>query len=533
MNFLKLLFIILLVQFATIARSQPTYYSTYTNSVGSTDFSSSSAFTKALDGTYVGLVNDSNFIKYSLIKVDELGNIKWRKIIMLPELANATRAITLTDSSIAFLFITNSQIISGLVLKVSNNGIVKWCKSYEAPSSSSLLAIEPLKYGGMVITGSGCPGFDIDIRIDSNGTIFSQKTHVNFNTQLDISALDMIHEGNSTITKWGFCPGIPYPNCGMALYNVDSLGENSNVQVIQLVGETIYTIQNLPNKILVKSTSGGYFAICGSANTSSTGASKWFYLFYFDHNKNLSWVNKISCNNSSSQFLFDSRFINATSDNGCIVSTRNVFNSNQNIAAYDIVSFIKFDSVGVMQWCKSLGDTSNSNWDYIEQTAFLPAQNNGWFSCFSRNNNIDIARIDDQFNSFCNYHNFIPTITPVQFTVFTDQMISLPIHFNVNSYVIPQIDTKYERFNECSTVDVPESRFENLSRIYPNPASQYIHLPEESVQIDFINLLGENVKHVFYPSENEDVSSLPNGIYLVQIVKKENEILKFKLIVTR
>ncbi len=64
--------------------------------------------------------------------------------------------------------------------------------------------------------------------------------------------------------------------------------------------------------------------------------------------------------------------------------------------------------------------------------------------------------------------------------------------------------------------------------IYPNPASHYIEVNNFTVvrQVNIINMTGRKMR-VFdiYNDDRYDISDLPNGMYLVQIVGKNNRIL--------
>jgi hypothetical protein len=65
--------------------------------------------------------------------------------------------------------------------------------------------------------------------------------------------------------------------------------------------------------------------------------------------------------------------------------------------------------------------------------------------------------------------------------------------------------------------------------IYPNPATNYISInKDENVkQIAIFNLVGRKLKTIEDVEKDEqyDVSDLPNGMYLVQIIDKSNKII--------
>ncbi len=70
---------------------------------------------------------------------------------------------------------------------------------------------------------------------------------------------------------------------------------------------------------------------------------------------------------------------------------------------------------------------------------------------------------------------------------------------------------------------------QNKISIYPNPATSYISINQDEniKQIMFFNLLGRNLKTItnVVKGQQYDVTDLPNGMYLVQIIDNTNKIL--------
>ncbi len=65
--------------------------------------------------------------------------------------------------------------------------------------------------------------------------------------------------------------------------------------------------------------------------------------------------------------------------------------------------------------------------------------------------------------------------------------------------------------------------------VYPNPATNYISIDnaDNVKQITIINLVGRKLKTFENVQKDEryDVSELPNGMYLVQIVDNSNKVI--------
>lgn len=66
--------------------------------------------------------------------------------------------------------------------------------------------------------------------------------------------------------------------------------------------------------------------------------------------------------------------------------------------------------------------------------------------------------------------------------------------------------------------------------IFPNPTTQFLNIEDAEQKVGMIklfSLLGKNVK-TFEVNDQKtfDVSDLPNGLYLLQIIDKQNKVAK-------
>jgi len=66
--------------------------------------------------------------------------------------------------------------------------------------------------------------------------------------------------------------------------------------------------------------------------------------------------------------------------------------------------------------------------------------------------------------------------------------------------------------------------------VFPNPTTQFINIDDGQERVGTLklfSLLGKNVKTFDVQSQKKfDVSDLPNGLYLLQIIDKQNNIAK-------
>jgi len=65
--------------------------------------------------------------------------------------------------------------------------------------------------------------------------------------------------------------------------------------------------------------------------------------------------------------------------------------------------------------------------------------------------------------------------------------------------------------------------------IYPNPATNFISIntDDQVKQINIFNLIGHKVKTISNVVKNQqyDITDLPNGMYLVQVVDTRNKVM--------
>lgn len=93
-----------------------------------------------------------------------------------------------------------------------------------------------------------------------------------------------------------------------------------------------------------------------------------------------------------------------------------------------------------------------------------------------------------------------------------------------HSYNIAEINKLY--FN--SSENIYELGENNNSFVFPNPAKDDIRIIGiENQEIEIISIDGKSMLRIFYDGKSLDVSSLPQGLYLI---KANNKTLKFEKI---
>lgn len=493
------------------ANAQPTFYSTYSLASGATEYIESSVFTKVKDNSFIGISSDSSAQLFSVYKIDINGNLQWRKQFLLPEISFGVKAITLADSSVAFLFTTNKTIYDMIVLKVSEQGTILWCNGYGL-TVSSYSAFEPTTDGGIAISGAGCAGGDLHIRLDSNGSILFQKGHNGVNRQMSLNVIDMIHEGNDSYFKLAYDSSYPFGAWPFLFYQVDQNGESSNMQVVTLNGESMSSIGTPQSKLIAKASNKGYYALYGLQPDS--GYAEEAVLFYFNDNKNLRWARKIS----APGIELTPKFINTDSDFGCLVSFENHLNSDL-FNRKRLPLYIQFDTSGTMQWYNTPGDTIDPNWSEIELTSLMRSVNDGIVSIFTRNFTLEFSTADKYLNGFCNYTTVTPVITPLSYTITTDTVYSFPFHNNETPIALTPINIASLRTDQCNSVTVEENSNAN-PLVYPNPATTELNISSDISLVEIYSLTGVKVLSLSNPASRIDVSNLEDGVYIVKIEKR-------------
>ena len=159
----------------------------------------------------------------------------------------------------------------------------------------------------------------------------------------------------------------------------------------------------------------------------------------------------------------------------------------------------------------SMANTGGTAWDlkYKDDHVYLATNSNGLF----------IYKIED--NTGIEMANFPNSGNGQSFGVCLQDSLVL-LSGLINGVAILQYDSTW-------TVDINNmSSFDQIN-IYPNPATNYVHLESSSAidisQIEIINLQGEVLKKQQYLNIRKailDVKNIPKGIYVVRIYSRSN-----------
>jgi hypothetical protein len=197
------------------------------------------------------------------------------------------------------------------------------------------------------------------------------------------------------------------------------------------------------------------------------------------------------------------------------------------IGSFNDVVLIKTDSIGNVQWSKTYGGSaqSESGWllDLADDGGYVLG---GWTKSFTGSEDMYFIKTDAGGNSGCNEASSV--ITSGVYPMITANVGTLvTIGVNTISYPV-NLRRQTTITNLCSTVGMGENKNVDQIRIYPNPAKNHLTVQssEELGLITIYNFLGEIVlcQKANSIQQQLDISSLPAGIYLVQI---RDEIIRF------
>ena len=85
-----------------------------------------------------------------------------------------------------------------------------------------------------------------------------------------------------------------------------------------------------------------------------------------------------------------------------------------------------------------------------------------------------------------------------------------------------------------SAVAVQETTLQNKIKIFPNPATSNLQLDIDPAikisHIEFINSLGQSIKHISNPKRELDISDLPEGVYFIKLVDSRQQTAIYRIV---
>lgn len=369
---------------------------------------------------------------YWIVKLDASGSIQWENTIGGHK-DDRTSDVIETNNGGFLIGGTSKSEISGdktengcntninygdyWVVKINSSGVIEWQNTIGGCGSESLSSIDLTSDGGYLLGGysvsniscdkteinnaggngggyPGCGGGTSDywiVKIDSTGNILCQKT-----LGRGPWASDFLTSVSST-SDGGFIGGggstAPYgnPNYGGSDNWIVKLNSNCNLQWQKVIGGS-----GSEQSGIIKQLSDGNYIWGGNSSSDSSGLKTEssfglndFWILKLDTVGNIIWQKTIG--GSGDDFL---SYISPTFDNGLICggysnSPISGLKTSANFGQNDYW-ILKLDSVGDIQWQRTIGGTSS---DVLKTISQMP--DGSYFGGGSSNSNISGNKTDN------------------------------------------------------------------------------------------------------------------------------------------
>jgi hypothetical protein len=509
---LPLLFILSALSVA----AQPTIQ--WQKSLGGTAFEHANSIQITSDGGYVmaGRSDSNNGDAtgshggndFWVVKMNSTGSIDWKKCLggnyedygeSIQQTQDGGYFIVGESTSTSGQVTGNHGLFDYWVVKTDPMGVITWEKSLGGSDNDYPVTAEQTKDGGFIIGGSSySTDGDVSgnhgnsdgwvVKLNSAGSIEWQKSFGG-------SAYDIVFAVKQTVDKGYILAGTSSSNDGDVSGNHG--GDDFWVVKIDSVGSIQWQKSLGGSKdesafAILQTTDGGYIAagIASSddGNLSINKGSSDYWIVKLDVTGNIQWQKSFGGSKDDTPFS-----IQQTLDGGYIVAGSSFStdgdvtgNHNNNQATSD-AWIVKLNPSGSISWEQSYGGSSNDEADAIQQTS-----DGGYIFCgFSFSNNGDVSGnhgLEDLW---------VVKLSPV-----------------------------------TAVKDDPN---ETGLTIFPNPAVDHMQVriddSNPNVQTTLIDVLGRPVLVRKMKNDgNIDVSNLPPGVYIVQVMTGDGKMYENKIV---
>ncbi len=457
-------------------------------------------YTVSDDGDVVGSHGNSDFW---VLKLDSMGIVSWKKTYGG---SNHDIAFSIQEASdggyiVAGYTKSNNGDVSGnhgdydaWVLKLDSDGDIQWQKALGGSGWEEAWSVQQTTDGGFIIAGrSGSTDGDVTgfhgyldywvVKLNSLGELEWQKSLGG--TGLDIGyTISQTDDGGYIVDgRAESTDGDLTGQHGSADFWVVKLNFEGKIEWEKSLGGTGLDRAN----DIHQTRDGGYIAIgqSTSINGDVTGGhgGNDYWVVKLTSDGNIEWQK--SMGGSMDDF---GRFVCQTDDGGYVTIgiTRSTDGDILNHIGVDDIWIVKLTEFGEIKWQKMLGGSLNERSNCIQQTT-----DGGYILAgYTWSNDGDVSGVQG-YNDF-----WIVKLSP-----------------------------------ESSPTSAPSSL---PLEIFPNPATQTISLQipseEPTLSVCITDLLGREINLQTIPSSQEiDISSLPNGFYLVTATTPSGKVFSGKL----
>jgi hypothetical protein len=483
-----------------------------------------------------------------IVKLDANGNIQWQKVLGGTEHEALTSILIAADGNylIGGRSFSNNGDVSGnhgdwdiWILKLNPTGNILWKKTLGGSQAELLHQLHISNDGGIIV---GATTFSNDgnvtgnhgnkdiwvVKLDINGNLQWQKTFGGSNEE-DNVVMESTADGGYIIGSSSFSSdgdiGSAFGSRDFWIFKIDAIGA---LQWEHSFGGSFPDFFYA----LSKTTDGGFIA---AGETSSSdgqvtnfhgGTDVW--VIRLDGAGNLQWQKTLGGSANDAADL-----VQQTSDNGYVLLGYTNSNNGDITSSHGGIDcwMIKLDVNGNLQWQRTFGGT---NIDY--------------FTKYGTGNRLSSYSLQFQHNQYLNYQSVFPGFKLQA----NDGGYFFAVPANSNDGDVSGLHRSsgqggpmYDYWFVKLTADISspksitsspehESGFGELN-IYPNPASdnatiRFVTLYDGKVEVEVYNIHGQKIRTLFSKpvlrgsaySVNLELTSLPNGIYVVMIRNGKN-----------
>ncbi len=480
LNFILVTFIIV---FSVIkidhCNSQPTFQKT----IGTVASDGASSLIQTTDGGYVmtGYTfvagTGSNGEIYTM-KLDAGGSLLWKESCGLSGFDFGSSLIQTTDGGILVLGSTSPTGAAPsdiYIQKLNNAGTPLWDKTIGSTGADYGYSIIRTTDGGFAIAGYtnsfGAGGYDCYVvKLDTGGVVQWNKTLGGTGTDVSYSIKQTTDNGYiiaGSTNSYG---------AGSTDFYIAKLDNNGNLQWSRTCGGA----GSEEARSVVQTSDGGFVA---AGYTNSYGAGDYdSYFVKFDAAGTLLWSRTAGGVNDDRIFS-----ISQTTDTGFVSAG---YTTSFGAGLNDI-NIVKLNSVGSVQWCKTIGGPLNDNASSIIKTSDGGYAITGITVSFGAGfSDVFFVKIDGSGNSCGNFSSYSPSTgtggtmsNPVSIAASQIPVITIPAYF-INSP--GSLSSLCLVGTEPVSNEVPGSY--ELDQNYPNPFNPTTNIGFRIADFGFVSV---------------------------------------------